>query len=276
MGKLRYLVPSAITTIGMAFAALSLEATLAGHYRTAAWWCAWCLLTDKLDGAAARGLRARSELGAQLDSLADFFAFGVAPATLYYAFYSRTPGAGWDDRLHRGVLLGLTFFYIVCVAARLARFNATHGGSGGGRYFVGWSSPYVNGMLMSLLLVAMKYGDPAWTAADPSTDHLRPFGALSLAEPARYLPWLLIPYGLAMVSNLRLPNVSRDRTIGNLLVVLALVVGVGVGLARRLPEYLAIGGAAYMLLALRFHFLGQEGRGVPTAPWFPDDPPPAG
>ena len=69
---------------------------------------------DGLDGRIARMLRLSSRFGAELDSLSDFFAFGVAPAMLLYLWSLEQAGrAGWVVAL----------FYSVCCALRLARFN---------------------------------------------------------------------------------------------------------------------------------------------------------
>ncbi len=76
---------------------------------------AWLL--DGLDGRIARMTNATSEFGVELDSIADVVTFGVAPAVLAYTWgYGSTPGL---DRLGWGV----SFFFLICGALRLARFN---------------------------------------------------------------------------------------------------------------------------------------------------------
>ena len=69
---------------------------------------------DGMDGRSARLLKISSKLGAQLDSLADFLSFGVAPAMLVYL---------WS--LHQVKALGwaLALLFATCCALRLARFN---------------------------------------------------------------------------------------------------------------------------------------------------------
>src|SRR4051812_3422934 len=97
MKTLRYLIPNALTACGILMAARSIQVALEGNLRVAAWWVLCTVLTDKLDGIAARALRASSEFGAQLDSFSDFFSFGIAPSAIVYAFFSRTPGLGWQS-----------------------------------------------------------------------------------------------------------------------------------------------------------------------------------
>lgn len=69
---------------------------------------------DLLDGRVARMTNRFSEFGVQLDSLADLITFGVAPAML-----------AWTWKLHELGRLGavIAFWYVLCAAFRLARFN---------------------------------------------------------------------------------------------------------------------------------------------------------
>lgn len=69
---------------------------------------------DLLDGRVARMTNRFSEFGVQLDSFADLVSFGIAPAML-----------AWTWKLHELGTIGavITFWYILCAAFRLARFN---------------------------------------------------------------------------------------------------------------------------------------------------------
>jgi CDP-diacylglycerol--serine O-phosphatidyltransferase len=69
---------------------------------------------DALDGRLARMLKATSRFGAELDSLADFVNFGVAPAVILYVWaFAAVPSLGWLAAL----------IFALCTALRLARFN---------------------------------------------------------------------------------------------------------------------------------------------------------
>lgn len=272
MKKLRFLIPNAITAVGIAFAAVALQRAIDGEYRTAAWWVMYCVLTDKLDGAAARRLRASSAFGAQLDSFADFFSFGVAPATVFYAFFSRTPDAGWTDGPHRALLSLLVLGYVICVAARLARFNVTVDALSGQRFFFGIPTTYTGGVLAALFVLVLKYGNPAWTAHDPSSDTWRLLDGLRLDGIAPWLPWLLAPAGFGMVSKLRMPKVGpTGRPAVDIVQLIAALAGYAVGLARRLPEYIVAGALVYLLVTFWYHLRSESARAVKPPPLFKSD-----
>lgn len=106
---------------------------------------------DVLDGYVARLDRLRqSQLGADLDSLADIVSFGVAPAVLGYTLGLR---GGWDVAI-------LTFF-VCCGISRLARFNVTsaeltNADTGKVRYFEG--TPIPTSIVLVVMLAAVYYG----------------------------------------------------------------------------------------------------------------------
>jgi CDP-diacylglycerol---serine O-phosphatidyltransferase len=132
-----YLIPSAFTAgnIGMGFlsvmeslrgfqllgsAAPNLSAA-ADHFDRAAVAIGFALLFDMLDGRIARLTKTTTEIGIQLDSIADVVTFGLAPAVLAYVWgYGATLTEGTDP--HR-LAWFLSFMYLICGAFRLARFN---------------------------------------------------------------------------------------------------------------------------------------------------------
>ena len=79
------------------------------------------LLFDMLDGRVARMTRTTTEIGVQLDSLADVLTFGIAPAVLAYVWgYGASFSEGSD--LYNAALF-ISFMYLMCGTFRLARFN---------------------------------------------------------------------------------------------------------------------------------------------------------
>jgi CDP-diacylglycerol--serine O-phosphatidyltransferase len=274
--KLRYLAPNAITATSIVLGMISIQRSLDGHYRSAAWWAMFCAFTDKLDGFVARAFKASSAFGAQLDSFADFLSFGVAPATAVYGFFRATPALGWTSGWQAYALPLLALSYVLCVAARLARFNITvdtH--PGGGRFFYGVASTMAGGALCALFITLLKYGDPGWLPADPIGSDWRLLGPLRLDGAMPLLPFALPLFGYAMVSTLRVPKLGRTRRpMVDALQVANLTAGYSLGLARRVPEYLIAGAIAYLLLSVYYHLTSKAAREARLPPLFEDQPPP--
>ncbi len=111
----------------------------------------WAILFDGLDGRIARMTNASSNFGREFDSLADVITFGLAPAFLAFAWGVRSVAAGaLSDQLVR---LGsiVTFAYVICGAARLARFNIDKGATGDRRYFIGLPIPGAAGVIAAVV-----------------------------------------------------------------------------------------------------------------------------
>ena len=100
-----------------------------------------------------------SEFGRELDSLADVISFGIAPAILAYVWgvqFANAPGGWWLDHLQRTGKL-VSFLFLVCGAARLARFNVQKNpvprnpGLPHRKYFVGLPIPAAAGMVAAVV-----------------------------------------------------------------------------------------------------------------------------
>jgi len=85
-------IPNFLTLLNLASGFVSIIFILNGDILTAVWVLMVALLFDFLDGMAARLLHAWSELGKQLDSLADVVSFGVAPGLLMYVMIRDASG----------------------------------------------------------------------------------------------------------------------------------------------------------------------------------------
>lgn len=107
-------------------------------------------IVDFLDGFVARLFNATSEMGKQLDSLADVVSFGVAPGILLYQFL-RLSAASGDSGLETSIIWLLPAFILPCAAAwRLARFNLDNTQS---TSFKGMPVPAVGIFVASLPLI---------------------------------------------------------------------------------------------------------------------------
>ena len=110
----RYLLPNLITLLALCSGITAIRIGIEGRFELAVAAIMLAVVLDAVDGRLARLLKGTSRFGAELDSLADFVNFGVAPAVLLY-FWSlnslRT--AGWV----------IALVLAICCALRLARFN---------------------------------------------------------------------------------------------------------------------------------------------------------
>ena len=115
----------------------------------------WAILFDGLDGRIARLTHSTSDFGREFDSLADVITFGVAPALLAYAWGIRaldvTYGAEAVKHL-RQIGWIVTFAYLICGAARLARFNIDSTKSTQDRrFFIGLPIPAAAGVVAAIV-----------------------------------------------------------------------------------------------------------------------------
>jgi len=133
-----YLIPSAFTAanIGMGYFAVmgamrgfqlvegGTEAELLQaktHFDNASLAIGWAVVFDALDGRIARLTKTTTEIGVQLDSIADVVTFGIAPAVLAYAWGYGSVFAEGSNPHKLGWFL--SFMFLICGAFRLARFN---------------------------------------------------------------------------------------------------------------------------------------------------------
>ena len=111
----RALAPNAVTALALCFGLTGVRFAIAENWG----WALGCVVIagvlDGMDGRIARLLRANSRFGAELDSLSDVTAFGVAPSFILYLWSLQyAPHFGWVAALALAV----------CCALRLARFNS--------------------------------------------------------------------------------------------------------------------------------------------------------
>jgi CDP-diacylglycerol--serine O-phosphatidyltransferase len=132
-----YLLPNLFTTGCLFSGFYSIVAAIDRNFAVAGGAIFIAMLFDGLDGRVARWTRTESPFGKEYDSLADMVAFGVAPAVLVYQWgVVRISEYGQEWRQFGWII---AFFYALCAALRLARFNTIS--SGDKRYFQGLPSP---------------------------------------------------------------------------------------------------------------------------------------
>lgn len=129
-----YLIPSAFTAANIGMGFLAVLSSVRGfqlvainpeqaaiYFDYAAKAIGFAILFDTLDGRVARMTKTTTEIGVQLDSLADVLTFGIAPIVLAYGW---AIGAAFPEEsgVH-GLGLFVLFMYLMCGTFRLARFN---------------------------------------------------------------------------------------------------------------------------------------------------------
>jgi len=110
------MIPNIMTLVAIGAGLSAIQFAWQGKWEQAVLAILIAVIMDAMDGATARLLKAQSDFGAQLDSLSDFLAFGVAPAIILHAWILAESGpVGWIAMI----------VYAAATALRLARFNAT-------------------------------------------------------------------------------------------------------------------------------------------------------
>lgn len=113
---MRVLLPNIVTLLSLCAGLTAIRYAVQGEaqFDRAVYAILIAAVLDGLDGRLARLLKGTSRFGAELDSLADFVSFGVAPAFVLYTFSLHEIGSfGWIVAL----------VYAMACALRLARFN---------------------------------------------------------------------------------------------------------------------------------------------------------
>ena len=111
---IRTLLPNVITLLALCAGLTGIRLALEGRYELALAAIVFAAMLDAVDGRVARMIKGTSRFGAELDSLADFFNFGVAPGLILYFWGLNALGnLGWIASM----------VFAICAALRLARFN---------------------------------------------------------------------------------------------------------------------------------------------------------
>ena len=162
-------------------------------YEQAVWFILAAVIFDTLDGRMARMTRKESLFGKEFDSLADVVSFGLAPALLVF-FVLLSPTEEFPLVRTLGGLVG--FFYLLCAAVRLARYNVLttpllpHVDPNLKHEFFGLPVPAAAGAVSSIVMVLNRF---------------------HLPSIALFLPILLILIAVLMVSSVRYPSL---KTVG--------------------------------------------------------------
>jgi CDP-diacylglycerol---serine O-phosphatidyltransferase len=132
----RTLVPNLITLLALCAGLTGIRLAIEGKLDWALAAIVFAATLDGIDGRVARMLKGTSRFGAELDSLADFVNFGVAPGLILYFWGLHELGnAGWIAAM----------VFAICAGLRLARFNVMMDDPNrplwAGNFFIGVPAP---------------------------------------------------------------------------------------------------------------------------------------
>src|SRR5215203_4627792 len=157
----RMLVPNLITLLALCAGLTAIRLAFEQRLEWAVAAIVFAAMLDGIDGRVARMLKGTSKFGAELDSLADFVNFGVAPALILYFWGLHELGnAGWI----------VAMVFAICAGLRLARFNVMiddpNRPAWAGNFFVGMPAP--GGAIAVLLPIYLTFlGMPSFSLLAP-------------------------------------------------------------------------------------------------------------
>ncbi len=215
------LIPNLVTIGALCLGLTGVQFALADKWEYAVIAIVVAAILDALDGTLARLLKAASDFGAELDSLSDVIAFGVAPAfIMYFWSLSEAGGIGWAAAL----------FYATCCALRLARFNSTLESRPpyAAGFFTGVPAPA--GALLALLPLNISFE----------------VGGEFLNQPAVVAVWLVV-IALLMVSHIPTFSLKQIRVPTRLIVPMLALFGLLVAGLVTVPWLtLSVAAAVYL------------------------------
>ncbi len=151
--RLIHLLPNLLTIAAICAGLTAIRFGYEGNFELAVRLVLVACVLDGLDGRLARLMNRATEVGAELDSLADFLNFGVAPVLILHSWALQDlPNAGWVAVL----------IYTICCVLRLARFNVSsrqEKNNASSDYFVGVPSPAGAVLVMLPMVVAFAFPD---------------------------------------------------------------------------------------------------------------------
>lgn len=150
--SLRSLVPNLITFISLTLGLSAIKFSFENKWQIAVALVVFSSFLDNLDGKLARFLKTNSNFGVELDSLADFVSFGVAPAIIVYL---------WSKSIFFDTNWAIVIFYAICSSSRLAKFNVlSHENktdSTSLKFFSGISTPAAAGLSLLPLMIYFRF-----------------------------------------------------------------------------------------------------------------------
>ena len=174
-----HMVPNLVTIAAICAGLTAIRFGFLGDFERAVRLILLAGVLDGIDGRLARLLRCQSSVGAELDSLADFVNFGVAPGLIIYAWALQDfSSAGWI------AVLG----YTICCVLRLARFNVSSklDTEKDSNFFVGVPSPAGAILAMLPMYVSFLFSDMPLTPPAFTAGYILAIGLLMISRIPTY------------------------------------------------------------------------------------------
>jgi CDP-diacylglycerol--serine O-phosphatidyltransferase len=217
-------IPNFITSLNLTSGFVAIIFAATGELVTASWLILAAMVFDFLDGFSARLLKAYSDIGKELDSLADVVSFGVAPGIIIYQLLNNSlaiyaPSFVNSNSLLPALILIIPAIMPVCAALRLAIFNLD---SSQATTFKGLPTP-ANALAVISLIIGSSYSEsPLFSGFTESTASLVILTlVLSLMMVSR------IPLLSLKVSNLRYKGNEGRYILISQLVLVFIIFGIG-------------------------------------------------
>ncbi len=199
--KLTFFLPNTFTALNMGCGFAAIILATKGVFYPACMLLILGAVFDSVDGRIARLTGTQSQFGEQFDSISDVISFGMAPALIIYFKYFQHLG-------RPGMVIA--FFYLLCGALRLARFNANIS-KVPSNYFQGLPIPGAAIAIIGFIMITLEFD----------------FGPYKSYYAAVYV----IFYSLLMVSNIPFNSFkkseyvrrNRRKVLGLILLIFALI-----------------------------------------------------
>ncbi len=151
-------VPNFVTLLNLLSGGIAVIFAVEGDLSNAALFVFLGILFDFLDGFLARKLNVVSDLGLQLDSLADVVTSGLVPALVLFHLFELAITPSWDEH---NVLPYFGLLVLLASAYRLAKFNISTEQS---NYFIGLPTPANALLILSLPLILSYQNNDSYNA----------------------------------------------------------------------------------------------------------------
>ncbi len=229
-------IPNLITSLNLAAGFISIVLAANGELVTASWLLIAAMVFDWLDGFAARMLKSYSDLGKELDSLADAISFGVAPALIMYQLLGSSLSLTHPMIINVNSTVELLILFApvimcICAVVRLAVFNTD---ASQAKSFKGLPTP-ANALAVISLVIAANYSGRIFFREILNSTSL----LLILTIVLSLLMVSRLPLMSLKVANLKFRNNQGRYLLITLVVIALIVLGIG-SVTLIIPLYIIV------------------------------------